>query len=89
MNKKETFVVVIMSPQKVLWEGSVCSLSSQNSEGMFDIFPDHARFMTLLRETSVTLLLDSGDEKVIALSEAVLFFEEGKATLYVHETLSL
>ncbi len=84
MKKAETFTVVVMSPQGVLWEGEVVSLSSKNSEGDFDMYPDHARFMTLLQEVSVTLFLSSGEQKKIQCSEAVLFFEDAKATIYVH-----
>jgi F0F1-type ATP synthase epsilon subunit len=89
MDTKETFTTIVMSPQKVVWEGEVRSLSSQNSEGFFDIFPDHARFMTLLREAPLTLMLASGEEKVVAIKEAVLFFEESKATVYVHDSVAL
>jgi F0F1-type ATP synthase epsilon subunit len=84
MKEHETFTVIVMSPSGVIWEGQVMSLSSKNSEGEFDIYPDHARFMTLLEKVPVVLFLPSGEQKSITCSEAVLFFEDAKATIYVH-----
>ena len=84
MKLPDTFEVVVMSPDAVVWKGNALSLSSQNTEGTFDILPDHARFMTLLQETQVTLELQEGKQHVLHLEHAVLFFQDSKATIYIH-----
>ncbi len=89
MQSNDTISVVVMSPQAVVWEGAVVSLTSANSEGVFDLLPDHARFMTLLEKTPVTLVLGDGTEKVIAIEKAVLFFQDNTAKIYIHETMAL
>ena len=84
MKSQDTFQVVVMSPDAVVWQGNALSLSSLNSEGPFDLLPDHARFMTLLQKVEVTLELPQDTQHVLHLEHAVLFFQDSKATIYIH-----
>lgn len=85
----ETIQVSIMSPDEVLWQGQVAALSSSNAEGVFDILPGHANFMTLIKNTKVTLHLKENQEQVFSLDQAVLFFNEDAAKVYVHTSVAL
>lgn len=78
-----------MSPEEVVWEGQALALSSENSEGDYDILPGHANFMTLIKGTSVTLLLEDNKEESFTFEHAVLFFDEDKARIYIHTSAVL
>ena len=85
MNSKiDTILVVIMSPEAIVFKDEALSLSSTNSEGPFDVLPDHARFMTLIEKSPMIVYLKNGSQKEIPLEHAVLFFQDNKVTIYIH-----
>ena len=83
----ETIAVKIMSPVAVVWETQALSVSAENSEGVFDILPDHARFMSLLHNTPLTIELLDAEPRTFTFENAVLFFEDNVAVIYIQETL--
>lgn len=83
----ETIHTRILSSVALVFEATATAISATNSEGMFDILPDHARFMSLLAPTPVTIELHTGQTKVFTFENAVLFFEDNVATIYVQEPL--
>ena len=85
MATPELVQITLTSPESVIWEGEALSLTSENSEGLFDLFPDHARFMTLLENTDVVIQLPDGADEVFPLEKAVLFFEDAVAKIYLHK----
>lgn len=82
---KGTIHLTIMSPHSVVWEGAVRSLSSENSEGPFDILPEHARFISLIHAHPVQVELLDGTEKEFRFESAVLAFENDEAKIYMQE----
>lgn len=82
---KETIHLTIMSPHSVVWEGDIRSLSSENSEGPFDILPEHARFISLIPARPILVELLDGTEKEFRFESAVLFFESDQAKIYMQE----
>lgn len=80
----DTINVIIMSPHEIVWQGGALSLSSQNSEGLFDILPDHARFMSHIEEVPITIHEADGSDRVFTYKSAVLFFEDNTAKIYAH-----
>ncbi len=87
MSKKiePTIAVTIMSPESVVWKGDALSLSSTNSEGNFDIIPDHARFMTLVEDVPIIVREIGGEDTSFKFDNAVLFFQDNSAKIYVHK----
>mgnify|MGYP000554056454 CR=1 FL=1 len=84
----QTIATKIMSPVAVVYEASTIAITAENSEGVFDILPDHARFMSLLNQTPITLELPDLSVKTFTFENAVLFFEDNTAVIYIQETLS-
>ena len=78
--------LLIRSPLAVVWEGDVVSVESENPEGIFTILPDHANFMTPLRDTDLIAKVADGTEKVFALTNAVLYLQDNTIKVYVHDT---
>jgi F0F1-type ATP synthase epsilon subunit len=84
MKKGNTIALTIMSPFEVIWQGDADSISASNSEGAFDVLPDHARFVTLVDEKEVTVAAHTGETKTFFFSNAVLFFHDNVARMYIH-----
>lgn len=86
MGTPDTITTVLTSPEGVVWEGEAISVTSENNEGLFDVFPDHARFMTLLEDVDVVIRLPDAaqPEKVFHLEKAVLLFQDATAKIYLH-----
>ena len=66
--------VKIYSPEKVIYDGTAKSVSSQNSDGVFDILPKHANFITIVQNQPIK----------IAASEKISEYTFSKAIIYVH-----
>lgn len=84
----ETIHTIIMSPVAKVWETEATVISAENSEGVFDILPDHARFMSLISATPVTIEQPDAPAQTFTFDNAVLFFEDNKAIIYVQEPLA-
>lgn len=81
----QTIATKIMSPVAVVYEAPVTAITAENSEGVFDILPDHARFMSLLNPTPITLELPDASVATFTFENAVLFFEDNIAVIYIQE----
>lgn len=87
MHQQDSISVTILSPDSIVWSGRVLSLSSSNGEGNFDIIPDHARFMTLLRKVPLVVHELDGSDASFTFDTAVLFFQDNVAKIYTHQAL--
>lgn len=86
---KETISITIQSPDEVVWKGESEALSSENAEGPFDILPGHANFITLIKNTDVTLHLENKEAQTFSFDQAVLFFHQDVAKIYIHTSRTL
>ncbi len=85
MSKEEELIpLTIAGPDGVRWERMVKWLSSENSEGPFDILADHANFMTLLENVPVNFADEEGETHIFNFERAVLWLKDGGVKIYVH-----
>ena len=77
--------LLIRSPVEVVWEGEVSAVEAENADGPFTIWPDHANFMTPLRDTDIIATFPDGGDCAFALEDAVLFLEDNTVKVYVHD----
>ncbi len=84
MKNSEQILVTLTSPEALVWEGEAVSITSENSDGLFDLFPDHARFMTLLEGVDLNIRLKNDGEEVFYIEKAVLLFQDAAAKIYLH-----
>ena len=84
MKSSDTILVTVQSPDAVVWQGQALLISSANSEGDFDIMPDHARFMTLISGTPLVVNEVDGSNRSFTFDNAVLVFQDNNAKIYVH-----
>ncbi len=67
----KTLSVSILSPEEVLFEGDVFSLSCFNKEGEFDILPYHSNFISLIYK-EIKLFPENSEAKSIPIGYALL-----------------
>jgi F0F1-type ATP synthase epsilon subunit len=75
--------VRILSPLKTIFEGKAQVVSSQNSDGPFDILPEHANFMTLIENQPIKLTEEDGKQSSFQVSKAILMHANDAISIYV------
>jgi F0F1-type ATP synthase epsilon subunit len=79
------FPVAVTSPDKVIWEGKGISVSAENSTGRFDILPEHANFVTIIKPgVSIVVRTAEGSEHTFAYKNVVLAVKDGRVGIYVN-----
>ena len=77
-----TLSACIKSKEKILFDGTVRTISSVNERGPFDILPLHANFITLILNY---VILDKGlsTERRFDIEKGVLYVLSNKVDVYV------
>jgi F0F1-type ATP synthase epsilon subunit len=74
--------VAIVNRDQRIWEGKANSVSSENSAGRFDILPQHANFITLIRNKPITIRETTGKSQTMTYKTAVLSIKEDRLMIY-------
>lgn len=74
--------VRISNPKKVVWEGEAVSVSSVNTQGAFDILPQHANFITYTENQPI--IIRTKDKNVVehTFKNTVMYVRENKVNVY-------
>ena len=73
--------VQVLTPKGVMWEGEAQAVSSVNSQGAFDLLPEHAHFISLIENKPITVLTNAG-EQTFNFETAVVRLINDKVTVY-------
>lgn len=73
--------VTINSPEKVIWHGRAESLSSENSQGPFDILELHANFITIIDNKPIIVRLGKR-ERVFRFQRCVIYSRNDYVSCY-------
>ncbi len=73
--------LVVRTNEKVLFEGEVEAVSSNNDVGVFDILPKHIQFVTLVKDRVVAH--KKNDDKEIILETGILKVKNDVVEVYV------
>lgn len=65
--------VSILTPEETLFEGEAISVTAPGTLGYFEVFKDHAPFMSSLKAGKITLRVDEEKEETFPVSGG--FFE--------------
>lgn len=76
--------VRIISPTQLIFQGQAQSVSSKNVDGVFDILPQHANFITLIEGNPI--IVRTPDKKSLSfnLPLAIIFTRENKVNIYTY-----
>ncbi len=78
--------IIIRSPNEIIWEGEVEVVETVNDDGPFTILPDHANFMTPLKNTEILITTTDKDTLSFLLVNAVLYLENNLIKVFVHDS---
>ena len=79
--------IKVITPREVLLEGKARALSSKNSNGIFDILPEHANFITIVDNQPIVVHLEKED-KTFNFSQAIIYQKANKVLVFA-EPLSV
>ena len=74
--------VLVISPEEVIYEGTVINISSLNEKGKFDILPLHANFITIIKKTLI-LREKSGQNKEIQIDNGIIRVMENQVYIFL------
>jgi F0F1-type ATP synthase epsilon subunit len=75
-------VIVNDEDKGVVWSGEATAVSSINSQGEFDILPQHANFITLIEGHPIYIAQTTGRRELV-YPAAVIYAESDKVSIYV------
>ena len=81
---KQILKVRILSPQKLIFQGEAISVSSTNSQGKFDILPQHANFITLIENSPITVRVKGQKALTFKFPLAIMNVSENKVDIYTY-----
>lgn len=67
----KTINLLMMTPERKIFEGQVLSISCQNELGKLDILPEHSNFMSMI-EDEIFIRDLMGKEKKIPVEQAII-----------------
>jgi F0F1-type ATP synthase epsilon subunit len=75
--------VRVNSPEKIIWEGEAESVSSQNTEGPFDILPMHSNFITIIDNREIRIKT-SGGTQIYKFNYSVIYAHSNQVKIYTN-----
>jgi F0F1-type ATP synthase epsilon subunit len=75
--------VKISNPEKVFFEGEASSVSSKNDSGPFDILANHANFISLLHDATVTVRSEAGQPQDYIVHRGLLSSKDNFVRIFV------
>jgi len=79
----EQLTVEVFSPTKLIFTGSALIVSSNNATGKFDILPQHANFVSLIKDYLI-IRTNTDDSQQIDLDTGVLHCENNAVKVFVN-----
>ena len=78
-----TFQLVIMTPDKILFHDKVVQLTARTTEGDVGILAGHIRYAAILQTGVLTIKLENGEIKTAAESGGILKVDNDKTSVMV------
>ena len=74
--------VKIISPKKMIFLGQAVAVSSTNSTGKFDILPQHANFITLIKNKPLIVTTKDQKQQTFTFNLAIVLALNNSVTVY-------
>lgn len=82
MNNPPTLNIKVLSQKGVLFDGQALSISSINSQGPFDVLPNHANFITLIEKKPITVRLEKQKPLTFNFPIAIIYLSQNLIRIY-------
>lgn len=79
-----TLHVRIISPQQLILDAEAQSVSSKNSQGAFDILPQHANFITVVESSPVVVTIKGQKPLTFKFPVAIIHVTDNKVDIYTY-----
>lgn len=79
-----TLHIRIISPQQLILDTEASSISSKNSQGSFDILPQHANFITLIENFPIVVRIPGQKPRAFKFPLAIIMNTENKVNIYTY-----
>jgi len=80
----QTLHVRIISPQELILDTEAQSVSSKNSQGPFDVLPQHANFITIVENQPIVVKLKAQKPQIFKFPLAIIYVTEDKVNIYTY-----
>lgn len=77
-----TLLVIIRNREKIIIQRNAKSVTSYSDKGAFDILPQHANFITLIKK-SITIVYSDGKKEVFPIENGVMKVASNEVYIYV------
>lgn len=74
--------VVVKSRREVHYDGKAISLTSNNETGVFDVLPQHANFITMIKDF-IEIYKSEKDIKTIKIKRGIMRVYNGNVEVYL------
>ncbi|MBA3724701.1 MAG: hypothetical protein H0W89_07530 [Candidatus Levybacteria bacterium] len=74
--------LMVRNRKQILFDGDVKALTSKNDSGIFDVLPEHANFISVLKE-SITIHTLDGKKQAIPLNNGVIKVKDRAVRCYI------
>ncbi len=75
----------IITPEKVLFSGSIAMVTAPGTEGEFGVLPGHAPFISTLKNGEIVVNPENGGEQRIAIASGVAEVTPERCTLLIEQ----
>ena len=84
-----TLHVRIISPQELILDTQALSVSSKNTDGNFDILPQHANFITMVENSPIIVRLGKDKPLMFTFPLAIIITTQDNVNIYTYIQPSL
>jgi F0F1-type ATP synthase epsilon subunit len=84
----ELLNVRVLTPSQFLFNGQALSVSSINATGKFDILPQHANFITLIENQTITIQKPDRKSINFQFHQAIIYAARNEVSIYAEPTQS-
>ena len=81
-NEPGEILLKIRNRENIIFDGLVSSISSVNDTGKFDILPEHANFISLIKDV-ITIRDVGGKTREIKIGSGILRVLNNRASIYL------
>jgi F0F1-type ATP synthase epsilon subunit len=76
-----TLNVKIIALGEIIWNGEAKSITAENTSGVFDILPEHTNFISILKETPITIQTEN-EKKEFSFPRSLLYAKANMIKIY-------
>ncbi len=73
----------IISPEKILFQGAVLSVTLPGTDGEFGILPDHASLIGSLRKGDISYEIEKGSPEIVTIESGFVEVKKNVVTICV------